>query len=95
MFVLLVIFTTSPPVGQAAFPGTNGKIAFQTFRDGNAEVYVMNADGSGQTNLSNNPADDTVPDWSPNGAKLAFQTCFFKEGDYYESLATFGQLFPM
>ena len=26
-------------------------------RDGNDEIYVMNADGTGQTNLTNNPAD--------------------------------------
>jgi Tol biopolymer transport system component len=29
------------------------------------EVYVMNADGSGQTNLTNNPAIDVDPDWQP------------------------------
>jgi hypothetical protein len=29
----------------AAFPGANGKIAFHTDRDGNGEIYTMNADG--------------------------------------------------
>ena len=44
------------------------KIAFVSDRDsnnpdtmGNIEIYVMNADGSGQTNLTNNPADDQSP----------------------------------
>jgi Tol biopolymer transport system component len=41
----------------------NGKIAFVSRRDGNFEVYVMNADGSGQTNLTNNAADDREPAW--------------------------------
>jgi TolB protein len=34
-------------------------------RDGNLEVYVMNADGSGQTRLTDNPAADGSPAWSP------------------------------
>jgi major membrane immunogen (membrane-anchored lipoprotein) len=42
-----------------------GKIAFDSTRDGNYEIYVMNADGSGQTNLTNNPAKDGMPAWSP------------------------------
>jgi len=41
------------------------KIAFASARDGNWEIYVMNADGSGQTRLTNNPAEDAMPAWSP------------------------------
>ena len=41
------------------------RIAFGSNRDGNGEIYVMNADGSGQTRLTNNPAEDAVPAWSP------------------------------
>jgi TolB protein len=32
----------------------------------------MNADGSAQTNLANNPADDFAPTWSPDGTRIAF-----------------------
>ena len=32
----------------------------------------MNADGTGQTNISNNPNADTEPDWSRDGSQLAF-----------------------
>ena len=32
----------------------------------------MNADGSGQTNLTNDPARTFSPDWSPTGARIAF-----------------------
>jgi TolB protein len=48
------------------------KLAFVSERDGNAEIYVMNADGSGQENLTRQPASDSHPSWSPNGRKLAF-----------------------
>ena len=41
------------------------KITFESLRDGNNEIYVMDADGSGQKNFTNNPANDTYPDWGP------------------------------
>jgi TolB protein len=56
----------------AAFPGANGKIAFTSDRDGNGEIYVMNADGSGQTNLTNNVKEDWGPAISPDGTTIAF-----------------------
>ena len=48
------------------------KIVFQSSRDGQAEIYVMNSDGSGQTRLTNNPAPDTAPSWSPDGTRILF-----------------------
>ena len=55
-----------------AILGTNGKIAFTSSRDGNTEVYAMNRDGTSQTNISNNAANDFFANWSPDGAKIAF-----------------------
>ena len=43
-------------------------------RDGNAEIYVMHADGSGQTNLTNDPAHDDNPSWSPDGNTILFDS---------------------
>jgi Tol biopolymer transport system component len=42
-------------------------------RDGNAEIYVMNADGSDQVNVSNHPQSDFLPSWQPqvSGGALA------------------------
>jgi Tol biopolymer transport system component len=57
-----------------------GKIAFNSDRDGNYEIYVMNADGSDQINLSENAADDICPAWSPDGKRVAFSTD--RDGNY-------------
>jgi Tol biopolymer transport system component len=50
----------------------NGKIAFTSDRDGNQEIYVMNADGTNQIRITNNTIVDDHPMWSPDGTKLAF-----------------------
>lgn len=50
------------------------RIVFQTNRDGNYEIYVMNADGSNQRNLTNNPATDQFPAWSLDGQSIVFMT---------------------
>jgi Tol biopolymer transport system component len=47
-------------------------IAFVSERDGNAEIYVINPDGSGLRNLTQHPASDTLPKWSPDGTRVAF-----------------------
>ena len=36
------------------------------------EVFVMDADGTNQRNLSNNPEFDSFPDWSPDGEQIVF-----------------------
>jgi len=48
------------------------KIAFASNRDGNWEIYVMNADGSNQTRITNDPAIDNEPTWSPDSSRIAF-----------------------
>lgn len=49
-----------------------GLIAFTSNRDGNNNIYTMNMDGSNQTCLANDPGDDIMPVFSPNGQKIAF-----------------------
>ena len=47
-------------------------IVFVSWRDGNGEVYAMDADGSGPRNLTQDPAKDVRPAWSPDGRRIAF-----------------------
>ena len=48
------------------------QISFMSHRDGNWEIYVMDADGDSQRNLTNNDFDDQSPSWSPDGKRIAF-----------------------
>jgi hypothetical protein len=62
--------TPTPPPPAASTPGSGptarqGQIAFASDRHGNFEIYVMNADGTGMERLTNDPADDVDPAWSP------------------------------
>jgi Tol biopolymer transport system component len=41
-----------------AWSPDGNEIAFTSSRDGNLEIYIMNADGSNPRNLTNNPAGD-------------------------------------
>lgn len=49
-----------------------GRIAFTSDRDGNNEIYVMSADGSGPANLTLDESVDQQATWSPDGSLLAF-----------------------
>lgn len=46
------------------------RIAFTSGRDGNREIYMMNADGSGVTRLTEHPANDWHPAWSPVAVEI-------------------------
>jgi Tol biopolymer transport system component len=59
---------TAQPDASAAV----AKIAFASDRDGNLEIYVMDADGGGQTRLTEDPGEDYLPAWSPDGSRIAF-----------------------
>jgi Tol biopolymer transport system component len=56
-----------------AFSPDGSKIAFTSDRTGTWQVWVMNADGSPQTQLTfDAQPKDQVPDWSPDGSKIAY-----------------------
>jgi Tol biopolymer transport system component len=74
---------TANPAGAGAAPPrqigaaqAGGKIAFVSFREpgGSGDIYFMEADGSRQTRLTDHPANDVAPVWSPDGSLIAFQS---------------------
>jgi Tol biopolymer transport system component len=49
-----------------------GRLAFISGRDGNREVYLTDAGGTNQINLTNHQATESSPSWSPDGTKITF-----------------------
>ncbi len=50
----------------------DGRLAFGTSRDENAEIYTSNPDGSAPVRLTTDPADDVHPEWRPDGERLGW-----------------------
>lgn len=61
---------------RAAFPGSNGVIAWThpTGLSSDSEVFVIRPDGSGARPLTTNDQNDFFPAWSPNGRAVAYES---------------------
>ncbi|MFC2167102.1 Ig-like domain-containing protein, partial [Acidobacteriota bacterium] len=68
------IFTTYVPMA---------KIVFTSNRTGNYDIFSMNADGTGVTQLSADPATDSRPSFSPDGTQILFSSRRTGNGDIY------------
>ena len=55
-------------------------LVFRSMRDGNAEIYVMNADGTGVQRLTHHEATDTMPAFSSGGDRIAFTS--LRDGNF-------------
>lgn len=72
----LCMLVGTPRAAEAAFPGDNGRIFFETARDdGRTNIYSINPNGTGAKSLPPSSAAiaDTNPSVSPDGTKVAFE----------------------
>jgi Tol biopolymer transport system component len=57
-----------------SFSPDGQQVIFNSDRDGNSEIYVMNVDGSGVRRLTNDPAKEAFQAFSPDGTQIVFNS---------------------
>ena len=67
--LLCLAFGAAPAAAQGR---ANGRVAFERTIDGATDIFVVNADGSGERNLTETPFNESQPAWSPDGSRLVF-----------------------
>lgn len=73
-------------------PHATGTLVFQSDREGGWDIYRMKADGTDVVRLTDDPAADQNPAWSPDGRTIAFSSERTGEGDIYTMDADGGSL---
>ena len=68
VFSLLI----QPQFAVNGYAALKAQIAFTSTRDGNSEIYVMDSDGGNQMRITDNPARDYDPSWSPDGRTIGY-----------------------
>jgi Tol biopolymer transport system component len=63
------------------------ELAFVADWDGDWEIYLIRADGTGLSQLTNNETQETNPKWSPTGKKIAFVMNLARNPKLYVAVA--------
>jgi Tol biopolymer transport system component len=74
-----VVPTPGIIVTLVAISPDGSKIAFEGSVDGNTDIYVVGAGGSGLRKLTNSPATDQFPQWSPDGETIVYDNAGKRE----------------
>ena len=74
LFAAVLVFSLliQMHIAKNGYGARQAKIAFSSTRDGNYEIYVMDSNGGNQVRLTDDPAVDWDPTWSPDGDRIAF-----------------------
>jgi Tol biopolymer transport system component len=79
--LVLVALPGDGNTSSVAFPGTNGLIAFQSFRDGYSQIYVMTSRPTQPTKVPRQRSSCyALPAWSKDGKQIAFEFNPDREG---------------
>jgi serine/threonine-protein kinase len=71
--IVRTLTSTSAADHDPAWSPDGNRIAFMSYRnDPDGDIFVMNSDGSGVTELAGGPGAQVQPEWSPSGEKVAF-----------------------
>jgi serine/threonine protein kinase len=81
--------TNTPTLQPTPFGGGTGQIAFVSDISGIDQIYLINADGTGRVQITNNPEGACQPDWSPDGTRLVFISPCTDNNDYYPNAAMY------
>jgi TolB protein len=58
--------------GRPVWSPDGSQLVFSSRRNGNMDLWLINADGTNRRRLTNHPANDRYPAWSPDGKQIAF-----------------------
>jgi Tol biopolymer transport system component len=88
--------TANTPIPMAtSLGGGSGQIVFASTRAGLPQLYLVNADGTGLTQITNMEQGACQPSWSPDGKQLVFISPCLGRGEFFETIYNESSLYLM